>query len=238
MGVWGKLGGAGIGALLGGPLGALVGAAAGHALFDRDGALFGPAPADFVFATGLVALSAKMAKADGVVTHDEIAAFRRIIEVPEADMPRVEALFSLARRTADGFEAYARQLASRFGHDRALLEGVLDGLFEIAKADHAIHEAETRYLQAVAAELGFDAQDFARIEARHVARPDDPYVVIGGSREMSDADLVKLYRGQIVESHPDRLIAQGLPQEAIAIATDRAAALNAAWDRIRRERNI
>lgn len=259
MSVWGKLGGLGIGAVLGGPLGALVGAATGHALFDHPdspgaqalaatgrflqssglfapGGAFGPPPPEVVYATGLVALCAKMARADGIVTHNEIAAFRRIIDVPAADLPRVERLFDLARQTTHGYDAYARQLARIFADNRLLLENVIDALFEIARADHAIHEAELAFLHDVAAIFGFSEDEFACIKANHVATPDDPWQVLGGHRGMSDAELQQCYRRQIAEHHPDRLMAAGLPPEAIAVANDRAAAINEAWARIRASR--
>lgn len=238
MAVWGKFGGAGLGALIGGPLGALAGGLAGHFTIDRDGGLFGPPPPDVVFATGLVALSAKMAKADGVVTHDEIEAFRRIVEVSDEDLPRVRRLFDLAKATTLGFEAYAAQIAATFGDDRPLLESILDGLFYIAKADHAVHEAESRYLHAVAAHFGLSDAEYATIEARHIRRPDDPYVALGADRGASAAELAALHRRLVLANHPDRLIAHGLPPEAIRIATDRLASINAAWDRIRDERGL
>lgn len=260
MSVWGKLGGLGLGAVLGGPLGALVGAATGHVLFDHPdspgaqawaatgkllestglfspGGLFGPAPPEVVYATGLVALCAKMARVDGVVTHDEIAAFRRIIAVPAEDLPRVEQLFDLARQTTHGFDAYARQLARLFADNRPLLENVLDALFEIASADHAIHEAELVFLEEVATIFGFDAAEFSAIKANHIAAPDDPWRILGAHQDMSDAELQQCYRKQIAEHHPDRLIAAGLPQEAIIVANDRAAAINDAWARIRAGRS-
>ncbi|MGL5363670.1 MAG: TerB family tellurite resistance protein, partial [Bosea sp. (in: a-proteobacteria)] len=139
---WGAIGGGGLGFALGGPLGALVGALAGHFLMDREGSLFGPTPKSMVFTTGLVALSAKMARSDGVVTRDEVEAFRRIIKVAPEELPQIEKLFDLAKQTTDGFEAYARQLSELFADEPALLEDVLDGLFLIAAADGAVHEAE------------------------------------------------------------------------------------------------
>ncbi len=238
MSIWGKLGGGGLGFVLGGPLGALVGLFAGHMLVDREGALLGTPPADIVFATGLVALSAKMAKADGVVTRDEIAAFRRIVDVPEADLARVTRLFDLARETSDGFEAYARQIAAVLADNRPLLEDVVEGLFLVAKADGAVHEAEQRYVKTVAGIFGFSDREFARIEAHHVRRPDDPYIAIGADRGMTDRELKKLYRKLVADVHPDREMARGLPPEAVRIATERLAAINAAWDTITRERNI
>ncbi len=235
--MWGKLGGAGIGLAIGGPLGALAGAFAGHFLMDTPGAPFTLVDREFLFTTGLVALSAKMARADGVVTRDEVAAFRQIVEVSDEELPRVQALFDLAKETPHGYEAYARQLAGLLD-EPALREDVVDGLFHIAKADGAIHEAEFAYVREVSAILGFPGPEFERIAARHVRQADDPYLVLGAERSMSDAELKRLHRRLVAESHPDREIARGLPPEAVKIATERLAAINAAWERIRTERGI
>lgn len=235
---WGTLSGGGLGLMLGGPLGALAGALAGHFLIDREGAPFGPAPRELVFTTGLVALAAKMARSDGVVTRDEIAAFKSIVVVPPEQQPHIERLFDLAKQTTAGFEAYAAQIADLFKDEPALLEDVLDGLFLIAAADGAIHEAEHDYLRDVASIFSIRDADFARIEARHMRRPDDPYLVLGASREMDDATLKQHYRRLVAQNHPDREIARGLPQEAVCIATKRLATINAAWDMIERERGL
>ncbi|HEX2552790.1 MAG TPA: TerB family tellurite resistance protein [Microvirga sp.] len=236
--IWGKLGGAGIGLALGGPIGALLGGMAGHVLVDREGALFGPAPRDLVFTTGLVALAAKMAKSDGVVVRHEVEAFERIVEVPDSEHARVKSLFDLAKGTTDGYEAYARQIAELLRDEPHLLEDVLDGLFHIAKADGAVHEAEFAYLQSVATIFGIEGKDFDRISARHVRRADDPYLILGADRAMSDADLKRHYRRLVAENHPDREIARGLPPEAVGIATQRLAVINAAWEQVAAERGI
>lgn len=237
-GVWGKIGGAGLGLAIGGPLGALVGGVAGHFLLDRVGAPFGRTPRDVVFTTGLVALAAKMAKSDGVVLPSEVEAFGRVVQVEPAARAGVERLFDLAKKTTSGFEAYARQLATTFGDEPALLEDVLDGLFQIAGADGALHEAEERYLRAVSGIFGFDEAAFQRIAARHVRLPDDPYLVLGLDREADDAALKARHRALVAEHHPDRALARGLPAEAVAIATRRLAAINAAYDRIAQERGL
>ena len=234
--LWGKLGGAGLGLALGGPIGALLGGLAGHVLVDREGAPFGPSPPDVVFATGLIALAAKMAKSDGVVVPAEVAAFERIIDVPPDERPRVQALFDLAERSTDGFEAYASQLADHFRGEPGLLEDVLDGLFHIAAADGAVHERELDYLARVAALFGFLQPEFDRVAARHVRLADDPYRVLGADRSLTDEALRQHYRRLVAENHPDRAIARGLPPEAVRIATQRLAAINAAWDRIAAER--
>jgi DnaJ like chaperone protein len=236
--IWGKLGGAGLGLALGGPIGALLGGLAGHVLVDREGALLGQPPRDLIFTTGLVALAAKMAKADGVVVRHEVDAFERIVEVPPSEHERVQRLFDLAKATTDGFEAYARQIGDAFAEEPKLLEDVLDGLFHIAKADGAVHEAEFAYLRQVATAFRFDDHDFDRIAARHVRQADDPYLILDADRSMSDDELKRHYRRLVADNHPDREIARGLPPEAIRIATERLAAINAAWDRVARERGL
>lgn len=236
--IWGKLGGAGIGLALGGPIGALLGGVAGHVLVDREGAIFGRVPRDVMFTMGLVALAAKMAKADGVVVDVEVAAFQQIVEVPEDEKERVRRLFELAMKTSDGFEAYAQQIGDAFQDEPALLEDVLDGLFHIAKADRAVHEAEFLYLRDVATIFGFDEENFARIAARHVLKADDPYLILKADRSMSNDELKRHYRQMAADNHPDRELARGLPPEAVKIATERLAVINAAWDRIATERNI
>ena len=237
-GLWGKIGGAGIGMAVGGPLGALAGSVAGHYLFDREGAPFGRTPREVVFTTGLVALAAKMAKSDGVVVPSEIEAFGRVVRVEAAERAGVERLFDLAKTTTAGFEAYAGQLAATFRDEPALLEDVLDGLFHIATADGAIHEGEERYLRAVAAIFGLEEAGFRRIAARHVRLADDPYLVLGLEHAADDAAVKAQHRRLVAENHPDRAIARGLPPEAIAIATRRLAAINAAYDRIAAERGL
>jgi DnaJ like chaperone protein len=237
MTIWGKLAGAGLGFVIGGPIGGLLGAFAGHFAYDRHGAPLRLDP-QVAFTAGLVALAAKMAKADGVVTRDEVAAFRQIVKVEAAEVATVTRLFDLARETTAGFEAYAYQVAELFSDNRAVLEDVVDGLFHIAKADGAVHEAEQRYLAEVARIFAFSDADFRRIQARHVRMADDPYVVLGAERNWDNDRLRRHWRALVAENHPDRHIAMGMPPEAVAIATRRLAAINAAWDRVAQERKI
>jgi DnaJ like chaperone protein len=233
--IWRKLGPPGW-ASIGEPIGSLASAVASF-VADRASGLFA-ADRQLVFTTGLVALAAKMAKADGVVTRDEMRAFRQVVTVDGPDAARIERLFTLAKETSAGFEVYAAQIAEHFRLEPALLEDVLDGLFHIAKADGAVHEAELDYLREVGRIFGFSGRDYARIEARHVHLADDPYLVLGADRAMDDEALRRCWRRLAAECHPDRQVALGLPPEAIAIATQRLAAINAAWDRIAAERGL
>ncbi|MEP9349549.1 TerB family tellurite resistance protein [Xanthobacter sp. KR7-225] len=231
---YGLIGGAGMGFALGGPLGALVGALAGHAL-DR---LLAPAPKPAAFSVALIALLAKMAKADGVVVQAEVKAFREVFDIPEEELPQVARLFDLAKQDTAGFEAYARQVADLFADEPDTREDLLDALFHVAKADHALHPRELAFLAEVGRILGFEGAAYERIEARHVRRPGDPYAVLDLDPGATDAEVKAHWRALVAAHHPDRIAGRGLPPAAVKLATDRVAALNAAYDAIARQRGL
>lgn len=190
------------------------------------------------FSVAMIALSAKMAKADGVVTQDEVHAFREIFAIPADEERNVARLYNLARQDIAGFESYAGKLAALCGSGQPncrLLEDILDGLFHIAKADGVLHERELGYLGRVAEIFEIDEAHFERIVARHaVAGESNPYAVLGISPAAPYAEIRRRYRALVAENHPDKAIARGLPAEFIAIANRRMAAINDAFSSIER----
>lgn len=196
-----------------------------------------PPEKSIAFTIGMIALGAKMAKADGVVSGAEVAAFKRVFHVPPKDLPAVARVFDLAKQDVAGYEFYARQIARLFKARHAILEDVLDGLFHIATADHGIHPAEVDFLASVAAIFGFADTEFEAIKARHLpTAPGDPYVVLGIGRDAPVEDIKQRYRRLVRDNHPDRHIAAGVPQEMIAIATERLQKINEAYARVMAER--
>lgn len=239
MSVWGKLAGAAAGLAVGGPIGALLGGVAGHYVIDRDQEQDGPAENQVAFTVGVIALGAKMAKADGVVTMNEVNAFKEVFKVPEGEMKNVARVFNLAKQDIAGYEAYAEQLSTMFKGNRKLLEDVLEGLFHIAKADEALHTREEQFLGQVAKRFGFTDTEFSYIKARHViASKRNPYDVLGIKPTVTNEELKSQYRRLIADNHPDKLIARGVPKEFIAIATEKVATINEAYDSIAKERGI
>jgi DnaJ like chaperone protein len=236
MSIWGKIGGAAAGMLVGGPIGAAVGVLAGHFLIDRDVAADDGDPG-VAFTIAMIALSAKMAKADGVVSDEEIEAFDRVFRVPPNEQASVRRFFDLAQQDTAGYEAYAGQIARLYAGRPAVLEDILDGLFEIAKADGVLHPGEDAFLERVADIFGFAPGEYRRVRASHFA-PDaaDPYVVLGVSYDASDEEIKRTYRFLVRENHPDSLIARGVPEEFVKLATDKLAAINGAYDKILAER--
>ena len=243
MSVWGKILGGAAGFALGGPLGALIGAVAGHAV-DK---MREDVPSDetedatkrIAFTIGVIVLSAKMAKADGQVTRDEIAAFKQVFQIPPDELSNVGRLFNQARRDAHGFEPYAQQIGRMFRNNPTVLEELLDGLFHIARADGRITPDEVDYLERIAGIFGLRASDWDRIRAANMG-PDksDPFLILGVARDASDEDIKTVYRKLVRENHPDRLIAQGMPPEFIELANEKLATINGAYERIRELRGV
>ncbi len=198
----------------------------------------GPPEDQVAFTVGVIALGAKMAKADGVVSAREIEAFKQVFSVSDEELPNVARVFNMAKRDIAGFDSYARQLARLFKDRKEVLENVLDDLFHIAKADDVVHPAELAFLETVANEFGFDEDCFTRIKARHVIDGVDPYLILGIGRDASNDEIKRHYRILVAEIHPDRLIAQGLPEEAVEVANKTLATINAAYDDIAKARGI
>lgn len=192
------------------------------------------------FSVAIIALSAKMAKADGIVTEKEVEAFREIFEFPPDQAKNVARLYNLARQDVAGFEAYAEKLSSlcvTCAANCPVLEDVLDGLFHIAKADGMIHEKEMAFLARIAEIFGMTEERFEQIGARHMfVDGRDPYKVLGVSRNDDFPTIRRRYHGLVSENHPDRLVSRGVPEEFQTIANERMAALNAAYEAIEKER--
>ena len=191
------------------------------------------------FSVAIIALSAKMAKADGVVNDAEVRAFRQIFDFPEEEAKNVARLYNLARQDVAGYEAYAEKLSSlcvTCAANCPVLEDVLDGLFHIAKADGLIHEKEMYFLRHIAEIFKMSEQRFEQIAARHVSIGRDPYKVLGVSSADDFPTIRRRYLALVSENHPDRLVSRGVPEEFHAIANERMAALNDAYAAIEKER--
>lgn len=190
------------------------------------------------FSIALIALSAKMAKADGIVTDDEIAAFQKFFSFPEEEAKNVRAMYGLAQQDVAGFDHYVSRVARIFDDEPQVLEDVLDCLYYVAMADGVAHPRELEMLEEAATGFRLSADAHRRIKAAHLgADRDDPYLILGLEPGASPEAVKAKYRSLMRDNHPDALIARGVPSGLISIAEGRTAAINDAYDKILSEQS-
>ncbi|MBB5520154.1 molecular chaperone DjiA [Amphiplicatus metriothermophilus] len=182
------------------------------------------------FSIALIALSAKMAKADGVVTDEEITAFRHFFSYPESEAGKVRLIYNLAQQDVAGFDAYLSRVARLFVDAPQVLEDVLDCLFYVAGADGVEHPRERELLEMAARTFGVSGAAFRRLRAVHMGLDaDDPYAILGVDPDASPQAIKAAYRALVREHHPDALIARGVPPALARIGEARTAAINEAY---------
>lgn len=213
---------------------ALSSLTAGDSLSDVFAKLRTPPERTVAFAIAVIALGAKMAKADGQVTRDEVTAFREVFAIPSSEEKNTGRLFNLARQDVAGFEDYASKIKAMYGDDDAApFSELMEGLFHIAMADGEYHPNEDAFLARVAEIFGLDDTQFKRLRAQFVPDAErDPYDVLGVSPDASKDDIRKAWRKLVRETHPDQMVARGVPEEAIKLAEKRMIAINRAWEDI------
>jgi len=193
---------------------------------------------DVAFTIGVIALSAKMAKADGIVSPMEVAAFKRVFQSSPADASQVARIFNLAKQDVAGYQTYADQIASLLKDDKKLRQDVLEGLMHVATADGGMHPREDTFLRDVAQRFGFSESEYRFFRARFVADNNNPYDVLKLSPAASIDEIRSQYRKLVSDNHPDKLMGRGVPPEFVDIATRKLAAINAAYDAIAKERGL
>ncbi|MEE9453823.1 MAG: molecular chaperone DjiA [Paracoccaceae bacterium] len=193
-----------------------------------------PPEKSVAFTIAVIALGAKMAKADGEVTRDEVIAFRQIFQIAPEDEIQAARVFNLARQDVAGYEIYARNIARMFAKDSDILSDLIEGLFHISMADGHYHPSEDAFINEVSTIFGMPAQHFTCLRSRYVpgAEP-DPYSVLEIAHGTDIGDIRKAWRRKVHAVHPDNLIARGLPAEAIALANSRLIIINNAWEEIK-----
>lgn len=199
-------------------------------VFDR---LRAPPERSVAFAIAVIALGAKMAKADGQVTRDEVTAFREVFQIAREDEVGAAKVFDMARTDVAGYRDYARKIAGMFEQDPVTLNDLMEGLFHIAMADGFYHPGENAFLENVADIFGLDDLHFNALRARFVPdAPKDPFTVLGVARGTPKEEIRKAWRQLVRETHPDAMIARGVPEEAVRLAEKRMIDINRAWDEI------
>ena len=239
MSIWGSLIGGMVGLSLGGPFGMLLGSLIGGKISRaRSGSTrnFGAfAQPQQIFALSLIVLSAKLSKADGQVSKEELIAVRDKLKIPENEIEQVGKIFNKAKQESAGYEPYAQQIAQIYKNNPNALEEVINILFYIAESDGNVSKSELDMMQHIAQIFGLNQSQFNSIkESRKSSDKLNPYIVLGTSPEENLQTIRKKYLQLSKENHPDMLISKGVPQEVIEESKKKMRAINSAWDQIQK----
>jgi len=235
MSIWGNLVGGFIGFSFAGPIGALIGSIIGGKISSarRGGFQQNVAQSQQIFAISLVILTAKLAKADGQVSKEELIAIKEKLKVPEHEIDQVGKIFNKAKEDSLGYEPYAKQIAQIYQNNPAVLDEVINILFYIAESDGKVSNSELAMIKNIAQIFNLTDIQFEGIkESRKSSDKLNPYIVLGCTSNDDFATIRKKYLQLSKEHHPDALISKGVPKEVIEESKKKMRAINSAFDKI------
>ena len=236
---------------------------ADHDLLDAgDPADFHEAP-DFLdprertqtaFFTATFAVMGHLAKADGQVTRDEIRLASRVMDEMQlsgAHRQLAQRLFQEGRARDFPVDDVLDQLRRECRYSSHLVTMFVEILLHAAFADGKLHARERTLLESICARLHLPPGELERLEAmvraeRHArsGKPSDAlsaadaYAILGVDESSSDAELKRAYRRMMNRHHPDKLVAKGLPEEMMRVATEKTREIKAAYDRLKEVRGL
>ena len=237
MSIWGSLLGGVIGFSFGGPFGALLGSFLGGKIsgLNSSKTIGNQQSSQEVFALSLIILSAKLSKADGHVSKEELIAVKDKLQIPDSEIDQVAKIFNKAKDESTGYEPYAKQIAEIFRNNINVLEEVINILFYIAEADGNVSNDEETMIANIAYIFGLSQKQYQSIkESRKTSDKLNPYIVL----ESQPTDDLKTIRKNYIrlskEHHPDLLISKGVPVEVINESKNKMRSINAAWDQVQK----
>ena len=235
MSIWGSLIGGFVGFSFAGPIGALIGSVVGGRISSarRSGFQQNFTPPQQVFAIALIILTAKLAKADGHVSKEELIAIKNKLKIPEHEIDQVGKIFNKAKEDSLGYEPYAQQIAQIYRNNPAVLDEIINTLFYIAEADSNVSDSELAMIRNIAKIFGLSENQFEGIkESRKGSDKLNPYIVLGCDPNDDFTTIRKKYLRLSKEHHPDVLMNKGVPQEVIEESKKKMRAINSAFDQI------
>jgi DnaJ like chaperone protein len=248
MGWFGKLVFGSLGMFLGGPLGAIAGAALGHHLIDKQaGPIAEPGrpkkleQSQAAYFVSIFSILGKLAKADGMVTRDEIRVVNDFIthlNMPEQEKRFARQVFNEAKSSPYSIDDFAMQFYQMNQRQPTILFSFLDVLFRLAAADGTLHHAEEAALHRIKAIFQVSDQQFNNLKAVYFKENDQYYKVLNCTPQCSNEEIKTNYKKLVKAFHPDKIISKGLPEEFVQFATSRFQEIQGAYEKVRKERKF
>jgi DnaJ like chaperone protein len=252
----GKILGALFGFLLGGPVGLIIGLLIGH-FFDSRLRLIGSRPGvQQAFFTALFSVLGHISKADGRVNEDEIRLANEVMaqmRLPEPLRQRARELFRHGKEPGFSLDAMLDEFIAATRLRPELSFAFVEILLQAAHVDGNLHRDEERILRFICERLGFPPGEFERLDRMVRAAmgaggasgqssagmgTEWAYGVLGCGPDSSDAEVRKRYRTLMNRHHPDKLIAKGMPEEMVRLASERTVEIRKAYDILRAARGF
>ena len=237
MSIWGSLIGGMIGLSLGGPIGMLLGSILGGKISRARarGGFRDIGQSQRIFALSLIILSAKLSKADGQVSREELIAVKDKLKIPENELDEVGKVFNKAKQESTGYEPYAQQIAQFYKGNLNVLEEVINVLFYIAESDGHVSVEEEKMIENIAYIFGLTQAQYLSIkESRKTSDKQNPYMVLESSPNDNLQTIRKRYLKLSNEHHQDLLLSKGVPNEVIEESKKTMRSINSAWDQIQK----
>ncbi len=249
MSLIGKIVGGTIGFAFGGPLGAIAGAALGHAYDVGSGKVAEPRiflsnveETQFTFFIAVFSMLSKLAKIDGRVSEEEIAAIEKFMDHDlnlDFKSKRLAInIFKATKKSDQTFQAFAHQFYNRFRYQPQLLHTMIDILLRVSAADGHINEREERLILDAVGIFNFSNVEYSNLRAKYEKKNHKYYAVLGCNRNDSIEQIKKQYRKLVFEYHPDKIASKGLPEEFTKLASDKFREIQESYDAIKKERKI
>jgi len=250
MGFLGKVIGGTIGFAMAGPLGAIAGAALGHA-FDSGGQTYyrterarlsAGEEAQFTFFVAAFSMLAKLVKADGQVSKEEIKAVENFMVYDLNLNPESKRLatniFHTAIDSPDNFNAFAGQFYNQFRSQYQMLDLMIDILLRVSVADGTLSPNEEKLILSAVKIFNFNDEKYRKLKSKYIQNVEKYYAVLGCDRNDSNEHIKKQYRKLVSDYHPDKIASKGLPEEFAKFASDKFREIQSAYEEIKKEKGI
>ena len=199
-----------------------------------------------------------IAKSDGRVSQEEIALAERVMQQmrlsKEQRVAAIE-LFNQGKQSDFDLDQVLLDFRESIGGKITLIQMFIEIQLQAVYADGKKSSSEEQILQKICQTLRYPEVLLAQLESMLFASQrsrqsyqtndayassntalEDAYKIIGISETASDAEVKKAYRKLMSQNHPDKLIAKGLPEEMIEIATNKTQEIQKAYDLIEKSR--
>ncbi len=262
--IFGKILGGILGFFSGGFIGAIIGIAVGH-FFDRGvsramGFDYGAERERLqrLFFETTFSIMGHIAKADGRISEQEIEQAETLMARLGLTAEHRQEAISLFKQGAESsfqLEPVVSRFISEGGRQQNLPFLLLEFLFTIALADGELHQSERDILMRTGSYLGIGSRQFEQLLAMLMAQEhfrsdhyqqsaqapsqnelEQAYQALGVSSTDSDREIKRSYRKLMSQHHPDKLIAQGVPEDMLKMATEKSQEIQAAYDLIQKHR--